>query len=418
MSGEAVVVSSVVGTVGAGAVFALSGFLVVGSIAYQMAKSHHEKLEADALLQANKHKNKLAAWHHFQQDQQTVMQHLHEEREIARQAFADLCLQVNDDAAQQDDFSPESGANVRAQATGFLDKDESTQVQQRLEQLQTWLTAVPAQLSLHEKAPIAVLQQQLEQFNQTPPRMERLEQFTDTAHRSVQKFIQQLEETAQLHNKILQQAETELDTLLSYQHLAESGTEAEEIAALQAHLLAILATEDQTETKLSALALLQKKSALLQGNIKQRLEHQAAEATIYQRVHHHMQAMGYEATQQTGERVHSWTIPNGEQVRFSLQSDFKLSFQVAHERTQHTDAALSLQERAFLHQQENKWCKDLPRLLKHLKADGLAYEVGFERQLPDDSIPIVVLETVDELLEAEEKSLSQQKSSVKRYLTP
>lgn len=412
MSGEVVVVNTVcMATINMTLIF--GGLIVVGGVAYQMAKAHQEQRLVDAKNKAFKQKRQLKVWQDYQATQQQVMEGLNEGRQMARDAFASLSLHLEEDNSQQDDSPPEVGA----QAQSFLDADENSQVQQKLEQLQLWLAQLPPQLSDHEASPISRLQSQLEQFTNQLPQLETVENFVETAKRSVSQLIQNLDEQRQQQAQVLQQAELQLDELLNYQQFAEAGIEAEEVTALQTHLLAIL--EQQTTTvSLNALAVLQKKSATLKQRIDQRLEQQAAEVAINQRVNQRMEEMGYLATQQQGERVQSWTIPGGEQVRFSLQPDFKMSFQVAHERTQQTDAALSLRETAFLHQQEHKWCKDLPKLIKKLQEDGLNYEVDFERQLPDDAIPIVILETVDELLAAEEEEAArlQQQNSVKRYL--
>ncbi len=413
MSGEAVIVSSL--SAGAiGAAFAVAGLMAVGSVAYMMAKEHQHQRRAAAEHKAAEQKKQLAAWQAYQDAQQQAMQRLNEEQQMARDAFANLRLHLQEASHQQDDEPPQAGA----QAQVFLDADEPGQVQQRLTRLQDWLNELSPQLINHETSPIPRLQTQLEQLSSQLPPLESVEYFIDTAKRSVQQLIRNLDEQEQQQAQALQQAESQLDELLRYQQLAEAGIEAEEAAALQAHLLAVLAAQDTKLISLDSLALLQKKSADLKKGIEQRLEQQAAEAAVYQCVHQRMQAMGYAAAQQEGDRVYSWTIPGGEQVRFVLQADFRLSFQVAHERTHHTDAPLSLEEKAFLHQQEGRWCKDLPKLLKQLQADGLNYQVDFERQLPDDGIPVVILETADELLaaEAEETARLQQHSSVKRYL--
>ena len=409
MSGEVVVVSSAA----VGSALAIGGLFVVGGIALQMAKEHQRQQQMQAQKKAAEQKRQLKSWEDYQVFQQQTMQHLNAQRQMARDAFANLQLHLQKSTHQGSNNTPELGAQARS----FLDSDETTQVQKRLQQVQNWLAQLPQSLQQHENSPIPRLQTQLEQFNKQSPHLETIEDFIETAKRSVTQFMKNLEKQRQQHEQVLQQAELQLNELLHYQQFAKEGVESEEVSALKAHLLVIL--EQTTATvSLNALSVLQKKSASLKQRINERLEQQAAEEVIYQRVHHHLQEMGYSGAQQQDERVNSWAIPGGEQVRFALQADFRLTFQVAHERSRHTDAALSLQERAFLHQQEHKWCQDLPNLLKRLQADGLNYRVDFERQLPDDRIPIVILETVDELLAAEEEEAIrlQQQQPVKRYL--
>ena len=412
MSGEVVIVNAV-STAAIGAAAACAGLIVVGSIAYQIIKSHQQQKRHEAEMKAKEEKKQLQRWQNYHETQQKLMQELNAQRQMTRDAFSKLRLHLQEENSSDSNNSPTIGA----QAHSFLAADEQAQVQQRLQQLQSWLEQLPAQLATNENSPISLLQARLEQLNSQSPHLETVTDFVETAKRSITQFSQNLEQQQRQQVQVLQQAETQLDELLNYQHLAQTGVETEEFKALQNHLLTILA-QGSPGVSLNSLALLQKKFASLKQQIDVRQEQQAVEATIYQRVAHHLQAMGYTTAGQEQERAQSWTIPGGEQVRFTLQPDFKLSFQVAHERTKKTDAALSLQEHAFLHQQEHKWCQDLPKLIKKLQDDGLNYQVGFERRLPDDGIPIVVLETADELLAAEQAEAVRLQHSVKRYFNP
>jgi hypothetical protein len=412
MSGEVVIVNAVSGAA-IGAAAACAGLIVVGSIAYQIAKNHQEQRRREAEIKAREQKNQLQKWQTYQETQQQLMQDLNSQRQMTRDAFSRLRLHFQEQESQNSGNAPTIGA----QAQSFLNFDEQSQIQQRLEQLQNWLEQLPSQLAEHKNSPVPLLQNRLAQLNSQNPHLETVMDFVETAKHSISQFSQNLEEQQQQQAQVLQQAEAQLDELLHYQHLAQSGIEAEEFHALQAHLLAIFG-QDSPTVSLNNLALLQKKSASLKQQMNERIEKQAAEAMIHQRIEHHLQTMGYTAAKTEKGVVQSWTIPGGEQVRFALQPDFKLSFQVAHERSRKTEAALSLQERAFLHQQEHKWCQDLKKLIQHLQEDGLNYEVGFERNLPDEGIPIVVLETVEELLAAEEVENARLQQPAKRYLNP
>ena len=53
-------------------------------------------------------------------------------------------------------------------------------------------------------------------------------------------------------------------------------------------------------------------------------------------------------------------------------------------------------------QQEVRWCRDMKELIGRLIKDGVPYRVQFEREVPDKSIPVVVVESVDELLDEKE----------------
>ena len=80
-----------------------------------------------------------------------------------------------------------------------------------------------------------------------------------------------------------------------------------------------------------------------------------------------------------------WRLPDSGQVRVALEPDGRFA------------AKLDSESGA----EEGKWCADARELLRRLAADGVPYEIVFERRLPE--IPVVALETADELLDGEEE---------------
>ena len=133
------------------------------------------------------------------------------------------------------------------------------------------------------------------------------------------------------------------------------------------------------------------------------------------RMQYHLEEMGYRhlSEEQTGHS--NWQLPGGEQVRIALQRNLGIAFQLQHERVEVSDAELSEEEIAFFRQQEQHWCDDLAELTRRLTADGFQYQLEFERDVPESTVPIVVVEDVDELLEEEEERWDDEKK--RRRLT-
>ena len=66
------------------------------------------------------------------------------------------------------------------------------------------------------------------------------------------------------------------------------------------------------------------------------------------------------------------------------------------------ELVLDEKERAFLQQQESLWCRDLQELLRRLVRDGVPYRVQSEGFRAVDDLPIVMVETAQEILDEEE----------------
>ncbi|MDM8545063.1 hypothetical protein QUF61_01070 [Candidatus Venteria ishoeyi] len=415
MSGQVVIVSAAASGTALAAVASGAALIAAGSIAYQMWRSHQAEQRAQARQQMRAAKQKLADWESFQSAQEADMKQLRNSREAARNALSELSLQQHTMQQESEQDLPQTGA----QAQSFLDTENMAVGQQQLQQMTAWLENLAPELVQQKNSPVPALQAQLpplqQQLASTPLlALENIRNFVATTQRSITHFAEQLNTQSQQVKHIQQRASNLLETLLTYQHLAETGTQQEEVLALQQHLLTIL---NEPSVQTGALDVLEKKSQQLQGSIDSRLEEAALQETIRSRVDFHLQALGYSAVSSSQEGLQSWQIPGGEQVRFALQPNYKLSFQVAHEREQRSEAALSLAERAFLQQQENKWCKDLPKLLQALKQDGFQYQVEFESQLPEQAIPVVVLETVEAILAEQEAEEVRFVDPAKKYHT-
>ncbi len=416
MSGE-VVLLPVAAQIGLGAVAATGVGLVAAfataALVSAIREQQRQQREA-AAAQARLQQRKNAAWQAYQAAEQAHVEHLNTTRAQIRQQFAHLHL--------QDVVSP-SDLTQPAQARGFLhsapDIDVLIAEIQQIFQDTTGLLDAPA-------SPLPRLQAQWQKFQQeqnlaqassTQSKAEMLQNFRTTLKYSLQNWQNHLQQEQQSAQQRLVQIQALLENSFLHQSLAqELNATAENLLCreewqnLHAHLLQAV---EQRSITAAGLATLQQKQAQLQQRVDQAMQRQAVQTGLLQSLQQHLQGAGYVFLQQESPERFLWQIPGGERLRVFLSAELRLSFQVVHERTYASEAALSGAEQAFFHQQENRWCADVPQLLRGLAQDGFQYAMQFERHTPDSLIPIAVLETVDDLLNAE----ARQRRSEKPYFS-
>jgi len=95
----------------------------------------------------------------------------------------------------------------------------------------------------------------------------------------------------------------------------------------------------------------------------------------------------------------------------------KMGFQLSHETRTMIEKTLSGEALSFFRQQEARWCSDMKELISRLVKDGVPYQVQFERDVPDESIPVVVMESVDELLDEEDEDQRPHRRKRERHFT-
>jgi len=264
----------------------------------------------------------------------------------------------------------------------------AAQARQQRQQIQAWLEALAQPLA--QLPALQRLRGQAQRLDAAAP-LETVQSLAQTLQRTAAELGAELETQRRLREDTMRQAEALLEQVLIYRALARPGIQAEEISALQAHLEKAL----EAGATLEALQILSKKFSQSRQEIDAAQEAAAVQDTLIQRIAAHLQDLGYRKTRQ----ALTWEIPGGEQIRFALQANHQLAFQVAHEREYHSDMPLTADEIRFLRQQETLWCKDLQELVRRLNADGFQYQVEFERQISETAVPTVVVESVDEVLE-------------------
>ena len=218
----------------------------------------------------------------------------------------------------------------------------------------------------------------------TPPAAEIMEGFFKTVQRTVDVYLESLEEHENNQKLVLKQTEILLDNIMTYQHLTDNQAQIQNLNSLQQHLLA-----PGTMTA-EVLALFEEKYILLKTSIDEKLQHTAIQTSLTQSLHQHLTKMGYSLLEEVTASLTVWGIPGGEQVSTQLQARYQIAFQMRHERDSYQEDRLSDEELVFFRQQESRWRDDLHELQRRLEKDGFGYRLQFGRE--SQHIPIVVAE--------------------------
>jgi hypothetical protein len=404
MSGEVVMSSVVIGS-GAGvvAVAAVMALVVAGSAAAVAISALRQAKQKEAAAQAALAQRQLQAWQTYQAVEQQHMQALHASRRAMRQTLQVL----------QQSSAPKSTTALPATAlaSGFLNSATSAQASAQLMQIQTLLqqvSTVPRQPLSRLQAQASTLLQRLAQGEYLDP--DHLASFQTLVERSLEQLSAQTLQQAKTRQQRLSDLEAILNQILTHEYLVAAGgllldgAWQEELHSLKQQVLQLLG---QREVNAGSLSVLKHKAQQLQQSLDEAQARQALTTVLDDTLQRHLQSLGYVRLDQPQPGEASWAIPGGERLRSLLHADGRLVFQVQHERAYDTQQALSAEERAFFQQQEARWCSDVPLLLRALVQEGFQYQVQFERSAPQQSVPIAVLENVDEILAAEQAQVAE-----------
>lgn len=234
--------------------------------------------------------------------------------------------------------------------------------------------------------------------------IKEVESFKETIVRTLKSYMNSIELMGGQRTVFSQKVEAMLNDVLVCLHLTAEEKHISELNTIKANLLNIM----NSKTILAGqVELLEKRFKGVKSEIEFKLTNTAFRSSLTESMTRNLTDMGYELIEEFPEDVAkpmlqaAMRIPGGERVRIAIQSNNKMSFQVCHESGK-KESAMSEDELLYFRQQEKKWCQDLKELIRRLTAEGYAYKISLERLIPDMTIPIAVVETVDEILSQDE----------------
>lgn len=386
MSGEAVVVSVLFSGPAGLAVLAGAG----GMLAGQMVMDWIAEQRMQAEMRMREERKALTQWQSHHAAEQSRAADMAKRHERVRELLEGLSLGP---ARQQ------ASGGEGPRSTGFVNTGEQS-LQSRLAPL---FASLPAEALSDADAPFVRLRQQMERLDERSDRgnAARLEDFCKTAEMTVSQYLDTLDRDIAARRALLEETESLLEEVLGYRHLPGTQLQSEELDALRANLLKLIAAGQATT---ASVALLRRKFDGLKSDIDRELQRRAVHEALQARLHNHLEELGYRTLQAEMGSDSTWEVPGGERVRVAVGEDLRLGFQLIHEREEHSSHALSERELAYLRQQEKRWCGDLHEVVRLLNEDGFALNIEFERETRDDAIPVVVIDDLGELSESDESA--------------
>ncbi|CAK0768214.1 conserved hypothetical protein [Gammaproteobacteria bacterium] len=388
MSGEVVLVSAALGPLGALGVLGVAA----ATVASRAVTAYLDHRHAEAERTAATEQKRLAVWNDFQAEQAQRMVAAQENLSAFRGQLAALQL-----------TAPAAARTEAMSARGFLAVEDPG-----LTALGRWFTSLPEALRAYSDFPVVALEGQWQRLQTqaaagSPPAAATVAAFRMALEQTLRTHLERLDREQTFCAERLSRAKRLLEESLRCRHVLILGSDPEpletQLAILRDELLAHLSSGEITE---GALEVLEHQGATLTAEVNTALERAALRTTLRDRTALHLAALGYTMAI-TEEDGGQWRIPGGERVRLKIQHDHRLAFQVIHERPAGATGPLNATEQTRLRTQEGRWCADTRELLRRLTRDGFAYALQFERALPLTSVPVVVMESADELAADEEE---------------
>ena len=369
-----------------------------------------------ARQEAEAQRERIRAWQDFQfRQQQTQAQ-----QRLSLEAVQRVQQELVDGGLQEVATRVYGGAL----AEGFVEQGVGVS-DQRLSGLMTHidrqLASLPTELFNDQRLPFARLRSQLRRLQQaSAPTVDEVDDLASTLQRSFSDYVRRTGQEAEQQRQQAARAEQLLTRILQARALSVDEEDAAALHRLQQKLMELLA-----ERRLSPAAL-DVISNRFDG-LRERVECAVAEDEmndyLSERVTHHLNAMGYATLsaftdRQAGRRRDAeFALPDGDRLRIALQEDLKMGFQLTHETHTVLEKTLSGEALGFFRQQEERWCRDMKELIRRLIKDGVPYELQFERNTPEASIPVVVVENATEIDDEDDEDQHRHRRKKELYFT-
>jgi hypothetical protein len=353
------------------------------------------------------------------QDYQVRQQHTQAQLRLSREAVSQARQQLINSGLQQAATRVHSGAA----AEGFVKQGDAASGERAaglLAHIDRQLSSLPAELFNDEALPFDRLRSQLQRMQRASAlTVDEVDALANTLQRSFADYVQRADQETERQGKHLANAEQLLTQILEARELSMSDEDAEALQRLQQKLMTLL-TEQQVSP--AALDVISNRFKRLHDRVERTVADDEMNDFLAGRVTHHLNAMGYVTRTSFSEkragtrRNAEFYLPDGDRLRVALQADLKMGFQLSHETGTMIEKTLTGEALDFFRQQEARWCRDMKELIRRLIKDGVPYEVQFERDVPDESIPVVVMESVDELLDEEDEDQRPHRRKRERQL--
>lgn len=252
-----------------------------------------------------------------------------------------------------------------------------------------------------------------------PPSMEELFTFRQTVQATLNAYCKSVELEAKQRKDLC----ARLDGLLSEVLLCrELSSDPKSIESLESLKMQITAIADTGIPKPGHVEFIEKRFVEIKRVVEAQLSQYAFRAALAESIVRNLHDLGYNTVK---EFVHPATsdfsqadmaIPGGERLMIAIHRDNSLAFEVIHESFDPAES-MTAEDIALFRQQEKLWCSHhLPEIMRRMTAEGFTYRIDLEQLAMESSIPVVRVDTAEELLAEEEEMTRFQDDDERRYM--
>jgi hypothetical protein len=408
MSSE-VVLTPAITLAAAGVVIAGIATFGVGTCAYgvgKIIKGIVDKQVEAAMREMEAERAKINEWHSFQDMQRKQML----EYQNVHQAIAESEKRLASIQLSTVKTEKRSVKTQKGYISSSIQHTDSEAIGSMLQEIAAILEGLPAEFIDAANSPYKLL---LKHENRLKKKMmapgdslllEEVISFRENITRTLCSDLNTLKMSHEHQDAILKRTDTLFGEVLTFLNMTKERSHISELTIIRDAIIGMmnapLKLAGQVET-------LEKKFASIKSEIGSMVANTAFRSALAESVTRNLTDMGYQSVEgfsrDAGKAMKaSMGMPGGERVNIAIHSNNKLSFQVCHE-TGKTEKKMSPEELAVFRQQEEKWCNDLHQLIRRLTTEGFEYNISLERFIPEASIPVVVVESADDILAEEDE---------------
>lgn len=428
MSGHSVLIPSVAPEVATGTMAAAGTALTAGLAVYALAHGVKKLVESQvesARARMAAEKQRLAEWMQYQAAQLRSMElfrqteaalHAAEER-LAALGLVDVARRLGQTAGEPSAPSAEAYLSLGAS------RMTPAQVQAMFNEMTAIFEALPEALRAAEDSPFPKLAKQRKRLEllfagSGRAAWREVAAFKDTLSRTVADYAAQTAARREHDEAALKRLEALLDDLLLHRELARDA----ERSGLEALLSQAVTLFERRTAKAGQLELMEKRLEAIKKNIAQRVVRTAHRTGLCEAIARHLGSMGYgtasafPADPETPDLEASFKIPGGDRIRIAITENEQIHFELLHERLDKS-GMLTPSDWMDIRRQERRWCQDFKELVRRLVAEGFSYEVASEKQVPEQAIKVVVVDTPEDILASSNEEAPERIEEKKRYLS-
>jgi hypothetical protein len=353
-------------------------------------------------------RQRAATWLAVQQQQALEMSFLRQAEEMllqAEQRLAALTLGGVRQLATETAGGPPP-AKHRYLGLGRKQKVSREEILALLKDIAATVEAFPAELRAVAGSPVENLRGQVAHILQRCEAGDEISQrealsFKGMVSATLTSYLKEVEAERKLKEELQKRAEAAFDEILVYQELAyEMRPQYDAMNVLRDQLINLF---ESGEFKLDRMEVVEKRLKTIKEEVDKKVLLQSYRQGISESVTRNLSDMGYQTLQafpsgEEGMIKAVMRMPGGERVEVAIHANSQVGFQFQHERYSES-GDLTPAEMTHMRNQEKRWCQDLKELVRRMVAEGFDYKLSFEKEIPEESIKVVVVETPEEVEE-------------------